>query len=160
PPYPADMMNQIFSPMEIPRDSIRSDYALDGMKEIAARQSDVNINWQLHAGGAMVILSKIKAAWPNTGLDLLSGWDPSWPAVAAEGWAEPVTLEKVPNLADIPQKLLVKDNAGNIINIPHSNLWFLAISKGHDTIPDNQGRRPFGSSTKRKDLLAGTLPGF
>ncbi|MER9896400.1 hypothetical protein NKJ40_30960, partial [Mesorhizobium sp. M0119] len=28
PPYPADMMNQIFSPMGIPRDSIRSDYAL------------------------------------------------------------------------------------------------------------------------------------
>ncbi|MER8811339.1 type II toxin-antitoxin system prevent-host-death family antitoxin, partial [Mesorhizobium australicum] len=28
PPYPADMMNQIFSPMGTPRDSIRSDYAL------------------------------------------------------------------------------------------------------------------------------------
>ncbi|MER9288564.1 type II toxin-antitoxin system prevent-host-death family antitoxin, partial [Mesorhizobium australicum] len=31
PPYPADMMNQIFSPMGTPRDSIRSDYALDDM---------------------------------------------------------------------------------------------------------------------------------
>ncbi|MER9108696.1 extracellular solute-binding protein, partial [Mesorhizobium sp. M0848] len=50
----------------------------------------------------------------------------SWPAVAAEGWAEPVTLEKVPNLADIPQKLLIKDSAGNIINIPRttaSTFW-------------------------------------
>lgn len=90
------------------------------MKKIAAKQSDVNINWQLHAGGSIAILPRIKAKWPNPGIDLLTGWDVSWQTVAREGWAEPVTLEKVPNLASIPQKLLVKDSGGNVINIPRT----------------------------------------
>lgn len=33
----------------------------DNMKKLAAKQSDVNINWQLHAGDAMVIMPQIKA---------------------------------------------------------------------------------------------------
>ncbi|MER8486408.1 extracellular solute-binding protein [Mesorhizobium sp. M1322] len=93
---------------------------LEVIKTLAAKQSDVDINWQIHAGGAMVIMSKIKATWPNAGIDLLTGWDPSFQMIAAEGWAEPVTLEKVPNLADVPQKLLIKDAAGNIVNIPRA----------------------------------------
>src|SRR5262245_9774084 len=40
----------------------------DEIKKIAAKQSDVEINWQLHAGGAMAILPKIKAGWPNPGI--------------------------------------------------------------------------------------------
>jgi putative spermidine/putrescine transport system substrate-binding protein len=68
----------------------------------------------------MAILPKIKASWPKPGIDLLTGWDPSWQAIAREGWAEPVTVEKVPNLADIPTKLLFKDGGGNIINIPRT----------------------------------------
>ncbi|MBM7487850.1 putative spermidine/putrescine transport system substrate-binding protein [Bradyrhizobium sp. USDA 3686] len=93
---------------------------LDMMKKIAAKQSDVAINWQLHAGGSIAILPKIKATWPKPGIDLLTGWDVSWETIAREGWAEPVTIEKVPNLADVPQKLLVNDSAGNIINIPRT----------------------------------------
>ncbi|MCK1428762.1 extracellular solute-binding protein [Bradyrhizobium sp. 87] len=102
------------------------------MKKLAAKQSDVKINWQLHAGGATAILPKIKAKWPNPGIDLLTGWDPSWQIIAREGWAEPVTPEKVPNLADIPQKLLVKDSAGNIVNIPRTitaMIWFYREDK-------------------------------
>ncbi|MER8805206.1 extracellular solute-binding protein, partial [Mesorhizobium sp. M0998] len=100
---------------------------IEEIKKLAAKQSDVEINWQLHAGGAMVILPKIKANWPSPGIDLLTGWDPSWQVIAREGWAEPVTVEKVPNLADIPQKLLVKDSSGNVINIPRTIstlFWF------------------------------------
>src|SRR5262249_52970959 len=67
---------------------------VDEMKKIAAKQSDATVNWQLHAGGAMAILPKIKASWPKPGIDLLTGWDPSWQAIAREGWAEPVTVEK------------------------------------------------------------------
>ncbi|RWQ78666.1 MAG: hypothetical protein EOS85_18045 [Mesorhizobium sp.] len=62
-----------------------------------------------------------------SGIDLLTEWNPSRQVVGRESWAEPVTLEKVPNLADIPQKLLVKDSSGNIVNIPRkvSGLfWF------------------------------------
>ncbi|WP_292592854.1 extracellular solute-binding protein [Mesorhizobium sp.] len=93
---------------------------VEGMQAIAAKQSDVSINWQRHAGGAMVIMSMIKAKWPKPGIDLFAGWDPNWTMIVEEGWAEPVTLENVPNLADVPQKLLVKDSAGNIINIPRT----------------------------------------
>ncbi|WP_409190581.1 PotD/PotF family extracellular solute-binding protein [Bradyrhizobium sp. RDM4] len=97
------------------------------IKKLAAKQSDIKVNWQLHAGGAMAILPKIKAKWPNPGIDLLTGWDPSWQMIAREGWAEPVTTERVPNLADIPHKLLVKDGSGNVINIPRTisaMVWF------------------------------------
>src|SRR5262245_55935206 len=58
---------------------------IDEIKKIAAKQSAVEINWQLHAGGAMAILPKIKAGWPHPGIDLLTGWDPSWQAIAREG---------------------------------------------------------------------------
>lgn len=120
------------------------------MKKLAAKQSDVKVNWQLHAGGAAAILPRIKAMWPNPGIDLLTGWDPSWQVIAREGWAEPVTLEKVPNLADIPQKLLVKDSAGNIINIPRSltaAIWFY-----------REDKVPF-PITKVEDLLDPRLKG-
>ncbi|MCK1293188.1 extracellular solute-binding protein [Bradyrhizobium sp. 30] len=97
------------------------------MKKIASKQADVQINWQLHSGGAMAMLPKVKARWPSPGIDLLTGWDVAWETIAREGWAEPVTPEKVPNLADIPKRLLVKDSAGNIINIPRTiqtTFWY------------------------------------
>ncbi|MFD2052069.1 PotD/PotF family extracellular solute-binding protein [Mesorhizobium calcicola] len=99
---------------------------VDGIKLIAAKQ-DIQVNWQLYSGGAAAVLPKIKATWPNPGIDLLAGWDLVLQEVAREGWAEPVTVERVPNLADIPTKLLIKDSAGNIINIPRSIVsisWF------------------------------------
>lgn len=100
---------------------------LAAMKELASKQSDIGINWHVHSGGSMVIFPKIKATWPNTGIDLLTGWDASWQVIVREGWAEPVTAERVPNLADVPQSLLVKDGAGNVVNIPRtvtSLLWY------------------------------------
>ncbi|WP_027056472.1 ABC transporter substrate-binding protein [Mesorhizobium erdmanii] len=123
---------------------------LDASQAIAAKQTHVDVNWQRHAGGAMVIMSKIKSTWPKPGIDLLSGWDPSWQMVAKEGWAEPVTLEQVPNLADIPPKLLVKDGGGNIVNIPRtvaSTFWIYR----KDTIPFE--------ITKVEDLLDPRLKG-
>ncbi|WP_271611773.1 ABC transporter substrate-binding protein [Bradyrhizobium sp. CCBAU 21362] len=123
---------------------------IETMKKVAARQSDVAINWQLHAGGAIAILPKIKATWPKPGIDLLTGWDVSWQTIAREGWAEPVTVEKVPNLADIPQKLLVKDAAGNVINIPRTIsglLWWY-----------REDLAPF-EITKLEDLLDPRLKG-
>ncbi|RWI11760.1 MAG: extracellular solute-binding protein [Mesorhizobium sp.] len=100
---------------------------IDQMKKIAAKQSDIQVNWHMYSGGAALILPKIKATWPNPGIDLVAGWDLSLQAIAREGWAEPVTAEKVPNLADIPKKLLIKDGSGNVINIPRSIssiFWF------------------------------------
>ncbi|WP_342709961.1 extracellular solute-binding protein [Bradyrhizobium sp. B124] len=96
------------------------------MRTIASKQSEVNVNWQVHAPSSSATFSKIKATWPHPGVDLLAGWDLNWPMMGAEGWAEPVTVEKVPNLANIPQKLLAKDG-GDLINIPRTMsaiLWF------------------------------------
>lgn len=101
--------------------------SINAMKEVVAKQSDVQINWQLHAGTSAATLAKIKAMWPNPGVDIVSGWDPNWATIAAEGWAEPVTVDKVPNIANISSKLLVKDKAGNVINIPRgisAEVWF------------------------------------
>lgn len=123
---------------------------LDEIKKVAAKQSDVQINWQLHTAGAAAILPKIKASWPNTGIDLLTGWDVSWQVIAREGWAEPITLEKVPNLANIPPKLLVKDGAGNIINVPRTLSAFFWYYQ-----PDST---PF-EITKIDDLLDPRLAG-
>lgn len=123
---------------------------VDAMKKIAARQSDIAINWQLHAGGAIAILPKIKATWPRPGIDLLTGWDVSWQTIGREGWAEPVTVERVPNLADIPQKLLAKDSAGNIINIPRTISAFFWFSR--------QDLMPF-EITKIDDFLDPRLKG-
>ncbi|OCK57407.1 extracellular solute-binding protein [Bradyrhizobium sp. LMTR 3] len=100
---------------------------IESIKAIAAEQSDVDFNWQLHIGGAITIMSRIKELWPHAGIDLLAGWDGTYPQIAQEGWAEPVTLAKVPNLVDVPSRLLVRDRAGNIVNIPRTMtqaFWF------------------------------------
>ncbi|MEA3537084.1 ABC transporter substrate-binding protein [Rhizobium sp. CC-YZS058] len=136
---------------------------LDAIKKLAAGQSDVDVNWQLYSSGAAAILPKIKASWPNSGIDLLAGWDVSWRTVSAEGWAEPVTIEKVPNLAHIPKKLLFKDNAGNIVNIPRtisSNSWLyredqtpFVITKLDDLLdPRLKGKICFPAPTLQSNL--------
>ncbi|MER8983151.1 extracellular solute-binding protein [Mesorhizobium sp. M0870] len=107
---------------------------IDEMKAMAAKLPEINVNWILHTGGSAAILPKIKAMWPNPGIDVLTGWDVSWQTVAREGWAEPVTLEKVPNLVDIPEKLLVKDERGNIVNIPRT-ITGLSWMYREDTTP-------------------------
>jgi putative spermidine/putrescine transport system substrate-binding protein len=99
---------------------------LEASKAMAAKQSDVEITWRVIAG-AINVLPIIKAGWPNPGIDLVAGYEPSFQRIAEEGWAEPVTVEKVPNIVDIPPKLLMRDRDGNVINIPRaltSVFWF------------------------------------
>ncbi|MES5487186.1 extracellular solute-binding protein [Bradyrhizobium sp. INPA03-11B] len=100
---------------------------IESIKKIATEQSDVDINWELFTGGALTIVPKIKAKWPHPGIDLVAGYNASFQQIAREGWAEPVTAENVPHIVDIPRNLLVKDSAGNIINIPRTLtalFWF------------------------------------
>ncbi|MBH5396268.1 extracellular solute-binding protein [Bradyrhizobium sp. CNPSo 4010] len=87
---------------------------------VTAKQSLVNVNWQLYSGPASVFLTKIKAMGARPNVDLIAAFDATYPIVAQEGLGEPVTPEKVPNIVDIPQTLLVKDGAGNVINVPTS----------------------------------------
>ena len=62
-----------------------------------ARTGD-RVAWELHAGGAMAIVAKIKAAWPRPNYNVVSGWDPVFRAMIKEDWLEPVSLDELPAL--------------------------------------------------------------
>ncbi len=91
---------------------------IDNSKKIAKAWGKTDITWTLHSGGAASILPKIKAAWPNPPYDLVDNWSPVFLSMIREGWAETVTLEDCPNLADVPESLITKDEDGNWKNIP------------------------------------------
>jgi len=82
---------------------------VDAMKQIAAKQDAVTFNWVLHQGGSGAILPKIKATWPVADYDYVAGWEGSFNGMLKEDWLVPVTVEMVPNLADIPEKIIVKN---------------------------------------------------
>ena len=100
---------------------------IDGSKAAAAHQDLFEINWDLYSGGGATVLPKIKATWPNPTYDLVDNYTLVFYAMAKEGWAEPVTVQDVPNLAHVPEALIAKDSKGNWINIPRNvNGVFLA----------------------------------
>ncbi|WP_342644077.1 ABC transporter substrate-binding protein [Rhodoligotrophos ferricapiens] len=93
---------------------------------IVAKQDKANVTWELHSGGAAAILGKIKAAWPNVKYDAVAAWDPVFLSMMQEGWLEPISLEDVPNLKNVPESLIFKDDKGQFMTIPTSinaNLW-------------------------------------
>lgn len=100
---------------------------IDASKKITANQDHWNLNWVLHEGGAAAILPKIKSSWPNTPYDIVAVWTPVFLSMIREGWAETVTLDSVPNLAGVPEKLITKDDQGNWKNVPRSvsGVYFL-----------------------------------
>ncbi|MGH6954054.1 MAG: extracellular solute-binding protein [Alphaproteobacteria bacterium] len=93
---------------------------LDASKAMAERQGKLDVTWVAHEGGGAAILAKIKATWPNTPYDVIDNWSPVFITMMREGWAETVTLNDVPNLADVPEGLIAKDDKGNWKNIPRS----------------------------------------
>jgi putative spermidine/putrescine transport system substrate-binding protein len=106
----------------------------ENMQKLASTLPGFDINWVFHTGGAAAILPKIRATWPDAKYDLISGWDPVFKAVLREGWAQPVTADKVPNLADIPEGLLYKDGDGNVANVPRTLSAFYWFYR-EDTCP-------------------------
>ncbi len=93
---------------------------VDAMKQIAAKQDAVSFNWVLHQGGSGAILPKIKATWPNAEFDYVAGWEGSFNGMLKEDWLVPVTVEMVPNLADIPEKIIVKNAKGEWMAVPRA----------------------------------------
>ena len=85
---------------------------VDAMKQIAAKQDKVTFNWVLHQGGSGAILPKIKATWPKADYDYVAGWEGSFNGMLKEDWLVPVTVDMVPNLKDIPEKIIVKNAKG------------------------------------------------
>jgi len=90
------------------------------MKEIEAKQDKAKVNWVLHQGGSGAILPKIKATWPKAEYDYVAGWEGSFNGMLKEDWLVPVTVESVPNLADIPQKIIVKNAKGEWMAVPRA----------------------------------------
>ena len=67
-----------------------------------AEKSGDKITWETHAGGAMAIVAKIKPQWPRVSYNGISGWDPTFRAMINGGWVEPVRLDALPVLREIP----------------------------------------------------------
>ena len=88
--------------------------------ELSKRQDSVDVNWVLHEGGSAAILPKIKSSWPNPPYDLIAAWKPVWLTMIREGWIEPVTVETVPNMRDIPEALITTDENGAWFDIPRT----------------------------------------
>ena len=40
--------------------------------------------------------------WPRVSYNVISGWDPTFRAMINEGWVEPVSLDEMPALKEIP----------------------------------------------------------
>jgi len=91
---------------------------VEGIKAITAKQHEVDVNWQLHAGGSAAVLPKIKSSWPNYSYDVVGSFTPVYPALIKEGWVEPLTLEEVPNLRDVPEVLIFRDSKKQMMNAP------------------------------------------
>lgn len=93
---------------------------INAMKQIEAKQNKVKVNWVLHQGGSGAILPKIKATWPRAEYDYVAGWEGSFYGMIKEDWLVPVTVETVPNLVDIPQKIIVKNAKGEWMAVPRA----------------------------------------
>jgi putative spermidine/putrescine transport system substrate-binding protein len=89
-------------------------------KQITARDKNVDISWDLHAGGAGTVLPKIKAAWPHPKYDFVAAWNPVFVTMTNEDWLEPLSFEDIPNLRDVPAPYLFKNATGAIVNVPRS----------------------------------------
>jgi putative spermidine/putrescine transport system substrate-binding protein len=93
---------------------------VEAMKQIAAHQQADAMNWVLFQGGAGSILPKIKAAWPRMEYDYVAGWEGSFNSMVAEDWLENISVADIPNLADIPEKIVIKDDKGNWKAVPRA----------------------------------------
>jgi putative spermidine/putrescine transport system substrate-binding protein len=126
---------------------------LDGAKGLAQRFArevrPLDVAWELHQGGAIKILAKIKATWPEVKYDLVAAWDPVWHGMIQEGWLEP--LSDLSNLKDVPARFLTKDAQGRPVTAP---LNVASVLWGYRT---DMVRKPI---THFKDLLDPSLKGM
>ena len=100
------------------------------MESVVEAWGKASTNMTLHSGGAASILPKIKAAWPNPPYDIIDNWSPVFLSMMREGWAEPITLEDCPNLANVPESMITKDKDGNWMNVPRgSSGIFFTVSE-------------------------------
>lgn len=107
---------------------------VEAMKQIAAAQTNVDVDWVLHQGGAGAILPKIKAIWPKVDFDYVAGWEGSFNGMIKEDWLETISAAEIPNLADIPQKMIMRDAKGDMKAVPRA-VGGMYFGYRTDTIP-------------------------
>jgi putative spermidine/putrescine transport system substrate-binding protein len=78
------------------------------------------VAWELHAGGAMAIVAKMKPLWPRVNYNLISGWDPVFRAMINQDWVVPVDLDEMPALQDIPPAFFQRNSKGQLASVPLS----------------------------------------
>lgn len=95
---------------------------LAASKALLADQHQFDVDWVLHVGSASTIVTKIKAALPKWNYDVIHSFPPVTYVMMNEGWLEPLDVESMPNLKNIPEPLLMRDAKGNVVNCPTGQL--------------------------------------
>jgi putative spermidine/putrescine transport system substrate-binding protein len=90
---------------------------VDAWKQLAAKQSAVDVHWVLHESATTAILAKIRAAWPNPSFDFVNATPTTLIPMMREGWLEPLTPAAIPNLAHVPPAMCIKNDAGDIFAV-------------------------------------------
>lgn len=88
-------------------------------EEWSKRTGD-RIQWELHAGGAMAVVGRLRPLWPRIQQNLISGWDPVFDAMIQSDWMEPVDPNEMPALKDIPDIFFKKNAKGQKMTVPLS----------------------------------------
>jgi putative spermidine/putrescine transport system substrate-binding protein len=107
---------------------------IEAMKQIEADQKAVQVNWALFQGGSGSVLPKIKASWPNVDYDYVAGWEGSFSTMIVEDWPVTITKADIPNLADIPEKMIIKDSKGAWKAVPRA-VGGMYFGYRTDTVP-------------------------
>ena len=134
---------------------------VEAMKQIEAKQDKVKVNWVLHQGGSGAILPKIKATWPQAEYDYVAGWEGSFNGMVKEDWLVPVTVETVPNLADIPAEDHRQECEGRMDGgAARRRRHLCRLSQGHLPGRGEEHRRSVRPAPQGQDLLAGPDAGM
>jgi putative spermidine/putrescine transport system substrate-binding protein len=94
---------------------------LDSIKEVTDQQSAIDVAWFAFRSGSSEILALTSAVWPKTPFDISASWAPHFVKMHNSEWLEEITPDEVPNLADIPDSMLVHGNKQvGVHGIPYS----------------------------------------
>ena len=105
---------------------------LDSIKEVTNQQSAIDVAWFAFRSGSSEILALTSAVWPKTPFDLTASWAPHFVKMHKSEWLEEITPDEVPNLADIPDSMLVTPD--EVTPTFPTRCWFTATSRSACTV--------------------------
>lgn len=94
---------------------------LDSIKAVTDEQGEIDVAWFAFRSGSSEILALTSATWPQAPFDLCASWAPHFVKMHNSEWLEAITPDEVPNLADLPDSMLVHgDKEVGVHGIPYS----------------------------------------